>query len=248
MKENKAFHAEEADLLEAIKACGQAITVLKEYNPSPAGLAQVRAVAQNLQQEQVFDLVKRSLGGPASSYQLAALQAFLAQAQDGSSFLTVPGFQSYAPQSGQIFGILSQMKEDFEDDLHGSQGKEKQAAADFAELKAAKESEITAGRQLVSKLESEIADLKMKHAEAFKELEDTQAQLELDRTFLANLKEKCSESAATFETRVKDRMAEIAAVSDTIQILNSDTAFDNFDKTVNTAFFQVHSKKNANKA
>merc|ERR1740121_2057175 len=247
MKENKAFHAEEADLLEAIKACGQAITVLKEYNPSPAGLAQVRAVAQNLQQEQVFDLVKRSLGGPAGKYQMAALQAFLDQAKEGSSFLTVPGFQSYAPQSGQIFGILSQMKEDFEGDLSGSQKKEQQAAADFAELKAAKESEIAAGRQLVSKLETEIADLKIKHAEAFKELEDTQAQLELDRTFLANLKKKCAESADEFDRRVQDRQAEIVAVSDTIQILNSDDAFNNFDKTVNTAFFQVRSKKNANK-
>merc|ERR1712150_90951 len=41
-----------------------------------------------------------------------------------------------------------------------------------------------------------------------------------------------------FDRRVKDRLTEIAAVADTIAILNSDTAFDNFDKTVNTAFLQ----------
>jgi len=247
MKENQAFHAEEADLLEAIKACDQALVVLKEYNPSPAGLAQVRAVAQRLQQSQVLDLVKRTLVGPAASYQLAALQNFLAQAQDGASFLTIPGFQSYGSQSGQIFGILAQMKEDFEHDLSSSQRKEKQSAEEFAELKAAKEEEITAGRQLMAKLESEIADLKVKHAEAFKELEDTQAQLELDRTFLANLKKKCSESAEEFDARVQDRREEIVAVSDTIKILNSDDAFENFDKTVNTASFLQLGSVNADR-
>jgi len=238
MNDNKDFHAEDVNLVEAIKACEQAITVLKEYNPNAAGLAQVRAAAQRLQKAQVMKLGRRSLAGPTSS-QMMALKDFLSQAQSPASFLAIPGYQSYAPQSGQIFGVLEQMKEDFEKDLSDSQVKEKQAAEDFAALKAAKEEEIAAGRALVTELDGEIADLMAKHAEAFKELEDTQAQLELDRTFLANLKKKCSESASEFDARVKDRLREISAVDDTIAILNTDTAFDNFDKTVNVALFQA---------
>merc|ERR1719325_408261 len=47
-----------------------------------------------------------------------------------------------------------------------------------------------------------------------------------------------SQSDEEFEKRVKDRNTEIEAVQDTINIVNSDTAFDNFSKTVNT-FLQL---------
>jgi len=133
------------------------------------------------------------------------------------------------------------MKEDFEKDLADAQGKEKKTAEEFSTLKAAKIEEIASGRKLQADLDQQIAELKEKHAQAFEELEDTLAQLELDRTFLATLKKKCAESAAEFDQRVKDRTAEIAAVEDTIQILNEDKSFDNFSKTVNSAFFQLSS-------
>ena len=42
------------------------------------------------------------------------LRTFLQTAPGAESFLAIPGFQNYAPQSGQIFGILKQMKETFE--------------------------------------------------------------------------------------------------------------------------------------
>lgn len=241
MKANKAFHGEEANLIEAVKACDQAITVLKEYNPNAAGLQQVRAVARRLQQAQVLMLGKRSVTGPTNA-QMEQLRSFLSQAQGATSFLAIPGYQSYGASSGQIYGVLEQLKEDFEKDLNDAQKKEMSEKEDFDALKAAKEEEIESGRALVTKLDGEIADLKAKHAEAFKELEDVQAQLVLDRTFLANLKQKCSETDAEFEVRVKDRLTEIAAVGDTIKILNDDSSFDNFDKTVNVAFVQADSR------
>jgi len=239
MKEAKAFQDEEVDLQGASQACSQALVVLKEYHASPSDLAQVRTVAQRLQQAQVLDLAKRSANAPEDS-QLKVLQSFLVQSQT-PSFLSVPAggrYASYAPQSGEIYGILDQMREEFDGDLEEARKKEKQAIAQFLELKTAKEAEIQAGRTLVAKLDGEIADLKVRHAEAFEELENTQAQLALDRTFLANLKKKCSESEAEFEARVKDRMEEIAAVADTINILNTDAAFETFG---DTAFLQMSS-------
>mmetsp|Transcript_146732 Transcript_146732/g.381384 ORF Transcript_146732/g.381384 Transcript_146732/m.381384 type:complete len:686 (+) Transcript_146732:102-2159(+) len=235
MKENQEFHAEEANLIEAIKACDQAMVVLKEHSDSsPPGFAQMRSVAEGLQRAQVLELGRRSPGA-------GVLRAFLMRASGATSFLAIPGYQSYAPQSGQIYGVLSQMKEDFEKDLKDSQAKETKEAADYTELKASKIEEIAAGRKLKAELDEQIADLKEKHAQAFKELEDTKAQLELDRTFLANLREKCSMSADEFDQRVKDRMEEIVAVEDTIKILNEDASFENFDKTVNVALLQTSS-------
>ena len=65
------------------------------------------------------------------------------------SFIQDPGFdseptfkQSYAPQSGEIFGILEQMKETFESNLSASQKKEAESQKAYEHLKAAKEEEM----------------------------------------------------------------------------------------------------------
>jgi len=161
------------------------------------------------------------------------------RASSATSFLAIPGFKSYVGQSGQIYGILSQMKEEFKEDLKALEAKEKQDVTDFKALQASKNDEISAGRALKNELDEQIAVVKTRDAQAFKELEDTKAQLELDRTFLANLKEKCSMSAGEFDQRVKDRLEEIAAVDDTIKILNDDSAFEAFDKVANVALLQT---------
>jgi hypothetical protein len=226
MKDNKAFHDEEMYLQQTIDAAQQAVVVLSKHHPE---LAQIKEVAHKLRSANVLSFKK------LSKAQLEALRAFLDEPQaTGSSFLGIPGMKSYAPQSGQIFGILKQMIADFKDDISGAQQREADAVKEFEALRAAKEKEIKTGKKLVIQLDDEFAEFGEKKAQAFKDLEDTKAQLELDRTFLKNLEEKCAQTDAQFEKRVKDRTTEIEAVQDTIKIINSDEAFDNFSKTVNT--------------
>ena len=62
-----------------------------------------------------------------------------------------------------------------------------------------------------------------------------QDQLAMDTKFL-QLFPKTNEE---FDRRVADRQAELKAVIDAIGILNSDTSFDTFDKTVSTDFLQM---------
>merc|ERR1712032_1351174 len=226
MKDNKAFHDEEMYLQQTIDAAQQAVVVLSKHHPE---LAQVKEVAHKLRSANVLSFKK------LSKAQLEALRAFLDEPQaTGSSFLRIPGMKSHAPQSGQIFGILKQMIADFKDDISGAQQREADAVKEFEALRAAKEKEIKTGKELAIQLDDEFAEFGEKKAQAFKDLEDTKAQLELDRTFLKNLEEKCAQTDAQFEKRVKDRTTEIEAVQDTIKIINSDEAFDNFSKTVNT--------------
>merc|ERR1712167_288277 len=67
--------------------------------------------------------------------------------------------QSYAPQSGAIFGILKQMKETFETNLSNSQKEEMEAQKAYEDLKAAKEAEIKAGTELKdTKTQEELAE------------------------------------------------------------------------------------------
>merc|ERR1719230_281441 len=202
-----------------------------------AGLAQIKAVAQSLQVARVTDLMVHGRGLDAGKTE--ALKAFISGSNQATGFMQIPGMQSYAPQSGQIFGILKQMKEDFDVDLAEEQKSEKKAVEEFQALKEGKIAEIDTAKATIVQYDQDLAEL---NAEAMKELEDTQEQLGLDQTFLATLKKKCAGSDEKFEARVKARLAEIAAVEDTIEILNSDTSFEAFDKSVNS-FLQVNSEE-----
>jgi len=57
--------------------------------------------------------------------------------------------QSYAPQSCEIFGILTQMLETFEANLSQSQKEEMENQKACEDLKAAKEAEIAAGQEQI---------------------------------------------------------------------------------------------------
>eukprot|EP00401_Gymnodinium_catenatum_P037817 CAMPEP_0117498054 /NCGR_PEP_ID=MMETSP0784-20121206/21510_1 /TAXON_ID=39447 /ORGANISM="" /LENGTH=710 /DNA_ID=CAMNT_0005293115 /DNA_START=71 /DNA_END=2203 /DNA_ORIENTATION=- len=227
LKEKSAFHAEEVDLVEAVKACQQAIVVLSKHHPS---LAQVSSIVRRLRDARIPQLALSA--GLLAADKLEALRSFVQQGQTAPSFLSIPGYQSYAPQSGQIFGILQTMKENFEAHLSEEQEAELKAEAAHKDLMASKKEEIASGKKMVRQLDEDIAALGEKAAQESQDLEDTNNQLVLDRTFLADVKAKCSETDGEFDARVKSRMAEIAAVDDTITILNADDAFNNFGTTV----------------
>merc|ERR1719335_1496521 len=123
----------------------------------------------------------------------------------------------YAAQSGEILGIMKQMKETMEGDLSESQ-KEKQSEDKTAEL----------------------ADTDMKLADAKEDLEETTAQLDEDQKFMVNLKATCETVDKDFALRKKNRLDEITAISETIEILTNDEARDNMNKTFN--FLQLSEK------
>jgi len=229
MKEGQEFHKEETDLINAINACKHAITVLSKHHPE---LLQLTGAAEELRK-----VSAHLLSEVLTATQHDTLKSFLRIAEGSStdSFLqkdAIPGMQSYAPQSGQIFGILKQMKEDFEKNLAETRANEEKAIAEYEQLNAASEEEIAAGKKAMSQAEQEKADASEKKAADEEDLADTEEQLAKDEEFLANLTAKCEATDKEYAERVKGRTAEIAAVGDTIQILNSDESFESFGKTL----------------
>jgi len=236
MKENKEFHQSETDLMDAIAAATNAIVALSKHHPE---LAQLRVVAHKLLDSRLSRFVTSARGlSPAN---VEVLKTFLHGAESASSFLAIPGYQSYRPQSGQIFGILKQMKEDFESSLSEETKAELKAKQEYEDLKAAKNAEIAGGKKAMVDLDAEIALFGEKKAQATKELEETDAQFALDTEFLANLKAKCSNWDAEYDSRMKSRQEEIAAVAETIKVLNSDESFEAFDKMSASSFLQTSS-------
>merc|ERR1712151_1199445 len=174
------------------------------------------------------------------------------------AFIQAPGFdseptfkQSYAPQSGEIFGILRQMKETFEANLSNSQKEELENQKAYEELKAAKEEEIAAGQAQIDTKTQELADTDEKNAQAKEDVVDTKKSLAADEEFLMMLKEKCSMTDKEWEERQKTRSLEMEACSKALAFLTSDDAHDLFTRTFNPALLQkseVRSSDRRNKA
>merc|ERR1719506_2150914 len=153
------------------------------------------------------------------------------------------GAGSYAPASGQIFGILKQMKEEFETSLAEAQENEKKSQVAYEELKAAKEAEIAAAQQQVKTKTEELATAGEKKAAAEQDKVDTMASLDADQKYLVNLKEKCALTDKEYEERLKTRQLEMQAVSKAMAVLNSDDAKDLFSSSL--GFLQKESVTNS---
>merc|ERR1719235_2341137 len=146
-----------------------------------------------------------------------------------------------SPQGGEIMGILKQMKTEFESNLADMQSDEKKSVTEFAELKDAKTSEISAGEEMAKEKTALLGKTKVQLAEAKEDLEDTTSAMEADQAFLVDLKERCSVSDKEWEERSKTRALEIAAVGETIKILTDDDAKDLMAGTL--AFLQLSSMR-----
>merc|ERR1712183_641076 len=182
-----------------------------------------------------------ALAGVLTHAERRALASFVQSPED--YFDAAPTFkQSYAPQSGEIFGILRQMKETFESNLSASQKEEMANQKAYEELKAAKEEEIAAGQEQIDTKTQELADTDEKNAQAKEDVEDTKNTLSADEQFLMMLKEKCSMTDAEWEERQKTRQLEMEAVSKALAVLSTDDAHDLFTKTFNPSLLQ---KENA---
>jgi len=241
-KELAEFNAEEKDALQAISALKSAVTVLSKHHGGAflqVSSSTMSGIATSVQSQlsKHADVFK----GVLTHTERKVLAAFIQSPQD--YFDAAPTFkQSYAPQSGEIFGILKQMKESFETNLADSQKEEMANQKAYEDLKKAKNDEITAGQDQVDKKTQELATTDEKLAESKEDLEDTKNTLSADEEFLMMLKEKCSGTDAEWEERQKTRQLEMEACSKALAVLSSDDAHDLFTKTFNPAFMQTESK------
>merc|ERR1719238_14548 len=239
-KELAEFNQSEKDLLASIKALDSAIVVLSKHQASLLQVpnAHVLGVAAVLQHEmrKHGDLLE----GVLTHKQRREATAFVQQPTD--YFDATPTFkQAYAPQSGEIFGILTQMKETFEMNLAELQKDEGGGQKEYEDVKAGKEAELAAGADSIEKKTQELADTDQKNAQAKEDLEDTEEALAADEKYLAMLKEHCQQTDQEWEERQKTRQLEMEAVSKALAVLSSDDAHDLFTKTFNPALVQMES-------
>ena len=154
------------------------------------------------------------------------------------SFLSIGDRQGYAPKSGEIIGILKQLKDEMSEDLAGARNVEEDRKANPAGLTAAKKGEIAT---LTSTIETKLTrqgNLAVEVQSLKNDVADTQRSLAADQELAAKLAGSCSSQSSE---RQKSRTEELFAIHDTINLLNDDDELDLFKATLpNPSLMQVH--------
>jgi len=207
-KEAAAFTKESSDAQTNIAALGKAIGALEKGSGS------------FLQTSTAAVLRRLTVDVDMSSGDRELLSSFLAQGQ------------GYVPQSGQIIGILKQMKDTMEKDLSDSTSAEETSKADFKSLVAAKEKEIAANTQAIEEKLGRSGEVGIEVETLKEDLSDTETSLAEDEKFLADLGTSCKSKQAEWEEVKKTRADELLALAETIKILNDDDALELWKKTL----------------
>jgi len=209
-KDAAEFHTEETELLKSVTLLKGAIVALSSHH---AGLLQSDSELNNMKPG-LRKLVHQQLGHldwlEASRDKDVFLSFINANDDimepdtpsirggspfDGLAMLqkdSMPVHKSYAPQSGQVMGILKQMKEAFEIDLPQVQKVESEKAQAFALMKGEKESEIKEYTSSLKSKSAALATTKETLATAKSDLKDTKASLSADQAFLLEMTERCT--------------------------------------------------------
>jgi len=239
-KQLAEFNAEEKDMIQSISALKSAVVVIGKKAAAESALMQDTSTAMDVA-VLLDDQLKRHkaiLGDSLSPEQRMIIKKF---AKSPDAFL-----QSSQPAAGEIFGILKQMKETFQNNLAQSQKEETENQKAYEDLKAAKKEEIDAGQNLLDTKYVELGTNDEKNACAKEDLSDTQKVLEADTAFLLSVKEQCAKLDQQYEERTAARQAEIQAVSKALEFLSGDEAHDLFSRTLNFVQVSMHSRRSVN--
>jgi len=253
-KQSADFTAEEKEMMESITALGAAVMVLSKHNTALISTAKSSAVAVDMKNAAAAafkELQQHSklLLGVVTPKQRKLIAAFARSEQVSSDYFdAAPTFnQAYAPQGGEIFGILRQMKETFESDLTEAQKEELAAQETFTSLKTAKEGEIATGEAALEDKQQQLAAAQEKLAQAKDERTDTDETMKADKDFLSDLKVKCALTDHEWEQRQQLRQDEIKAVQEALTVLTSDESRELFSRTFKQAasFMQKSSRRSS---
>merc|ERR1719172_55672 len=127
------------------------------------------------------------------------------------------------------------MKETMEADLAEATGKEAEAKGSFETLMTSKTAEIEAAGKAVESKTARSGAVAVETVQAKADLEKTEKALAGDIEFAANLAKNCATKQKEWDDRCKLRAQELEALSETIEMLNSDDALELFKKSLPSA-------------
>lgn len=164
------------------------------------------------------------------------------------NFLQQPTTGAYSSASGQIFGILQTMKEDFEKDKGQLEADEAVAAKAFSKGKKSKQeliaakTETKAKKHALQKKSEEIAAEQTALAQQKTETADSTTKMLMEAT------EDCKTNVKNYEHRSAGQTKELESVGKALEFLHSDKARAIFKKAFGFAQVKAVNQKKSRRA
>jgi DNA repair exonuclease SbcCD ATPase subunit len=256
-KEHENFVAEEEDLVAAIDQMKLAIDTLAEVGADQTmeGAAADHKMAMAGFEGSFLEKKGAALAkfGAHVKEALTAASAFLPSKEKKvvASFVQAPFTGTYSAVSGEVVGILKNMRDTFTENLATARSTEEaqfKANEKFQEIKTVAYDKMSG---LYDEKQAKLGENDDQLASDQKLLAEDKEQKAIKEDFLAELIPLCAERKKEYEERVALRANEDAAIAEALAILNSDAAFAAMGKTDATStgatgFLQlasVHSHK-----
>jgi septal ring factor EnvC (AmiA/AmiB activator) len=167
------------------------------------------------------------------------------------AFLSNGENAAYVPSSGEVTGILKQMGDTMKAELADATSTESGSIKTYGELMSAKTTEVNALTSTIEAKTVQVGELGVSIIQMKNDLSETEAGLLADQQFLADMEKSCSTKSEEWNEAVKLRAEELAALAETIKVLNDDDALELFKKTLPSAassFMQVKVNRKALRA
>jgi ribosomal protein L14E/L6E/L27E len=231
-KDHKAFEDEETDLTAAIDSLDQAIDTL-----SAIGADMTAANADRVSGADTGSFLKKNTHVSKASMKMLGLKTTMNTAFEAASallsakqrktltsFIQAPFGGAYQSQSGEIVGILKNMRDTFKSNLADARQAESTSDEDYNKFSKVKTDNFDKMKKVFEKNEEvmgtnddEVATKKTSKAEA-------EVSLLEDSQFLEKLTALCAKKTKEYEKRKMIRSNEEAAVAQGVSILNSEEA------------------------
>jgi len=227
-KEAASYRTEKEELLANLEALTKAIAAIE------------KGMVGNFLQTTVAAAIRKLV---ISSQELLDVDR-----QDVLSFLSNGHGSDYAPKSGEIVGILKEMKETMAKELAKATEENGGSVQSYEELMAAKKKEIEALTASIQSKIVRVGELGVEIVQMKEDLSNSEAALLEDTTYLGTLEKDCATKAKEWEAICKTRAEELVALSETIKVLNDDDALELFKKTLpeaSASFVQMSGSSDA---
>merc|ERR1719453_1039068 len=215
----------------------EAAAFAKEMGESKANLDALNKALTAIEQGMAGGFLQTNAASVLRKLVLSNTDMIELDRQELTAFLAGTQGDEYAPASGEIVGILKQLKDEMDKDLKGIIAAEEAAIKSYDELMAAKKKEVEALTKAIEEKLVRVGELGVSIAQMKNDLEDTQETLGEDTKYLADLGKTCAAKTKEWDVRCKERSEELMALADTIKILNDDDALELFKKTLPSASF-----------
>merc|ERR1719316_1473306 len=183
---------------EAAKSAMASATSLREKEAAAFATESTETKTNIAATGKAITAVEKGMGGAFLQTAAASvLKNFVLNANIGDEQRdTITAFlsddDSYAPQSGQITGILKQMKDTMEASLKDAEKAEATAIANYEELMKAKTKEIAAATEAIEDKVQRIGSAAVELVDMKEDLDDTTKTLAEDKKFAENLDTMCA--------------------------------------------------------